>query len=443
MQPSARSWSLQTKLLVLASALPACLIVILIYLYGVNVPILDEWDASSALFAKYLSHTLTLADYLQPQMEHRPLIPRGVDLLTSIFISSNRRVHMMISVLVVFCTSLLVLKLAHATLRKRVLLLWGFANLFLFSTVQYENWLWGEQYIFFFAVFFVVAALTLTYSELSFWKVVVGGIGLWIASVFSFSAGFAAAPVIAAVQLLHLQGSFGKKAVVATLWACAFATLLLLCRVHPEGIRHGFGLNLHEDPSRLIEYLIRYYATPFQLFNAPIPIILRIGSAVILFALAMLVRALSSRQDFQNALPWAGLIVFSLITAAATANARLNMGTFQAMQSRYTTFSLLLVIGSMVLFAMTIQRGPWPLRWLANSFIAFALAVHLATAGFGVVQMRRTYFMRSECADALREINHNPSNQLLLGLYPDAAKLRVMANEYSRVGAIERLDMHP
>jgi hypothetical protein len=432
-----------TALLYFLSALPLLSSVVLIYQNGVNVPMFDEWDDSCVMLAKYKTGTLRPADLLRPQMEHRPLIPRLIELSTNVLISNNRRVHMMISPIIVAFTSLLILRLARQTIPERAALLWLIANVLLFSTVQHENWLWGEQYEFFITVFFVVAAITVTYSTLRFWPNVLSGMALWFAAVNCFAAGFAAAPAIAGVQLLHLKATRRNKLLVAALWAVAFVVVLKLYRVEPEGIHHGFAMSLREDPSRFIEYVVRYYSTPFQLFNAPTAIVSRVGVTVLAFGLIVLVRGVLSRQQFQRVLPWVGLAVFSLATALATANARLNMGTFQAMQSRYTTYSLLFVLGVMFTFAITISRGPWVLRWALNSLAGFLLGIHLITATYGVVQMKGTRETLMKSAEALRRINADPTNNFLLHLYPDLDRLRVMANEYARLGVIEPVDPAP
>jgi hypothetical protein len=65
------------------------------------------------------------------------------------------------------------------------------------------------------------------------------------------------------------------------------------------------------------------------------------------------------------------------------------------------------------------------------------------TAAYGIEQMRGSYVIISASANALREINRNPDAIPLQRLYPDLDRLRMLANEYARVGAIPPLEDQP
>src|SRR5262245_47886755 len=59
-------------------AAPAALIGALVHAFGVDVPVLDQWDGVCPLFEKWETGTLRFADFPALHNEHRMVFPRLV-----------------------------------------------------------------------------------------------------------------------------------------------------------------------------------------------------------------------------------------------------------------------------------------------------------------------------------------------------------------------------
>src|SRR5258706_7929654 len=57
------------------SAIPAMATAAFIAFFGTNVPFWDEWDLAD-LLERLARHVATFADFVQPQSEHRFVIPK-------------------------------------------------------------------------------------------------------------------------------------------------------------------------------------------------------------------------------------------------------------------------------------------------------------------------------------------------------------------------------
>ena len=159
-------------MLIAIAIAPAVLIAVVIARYAVDVPYFDEWDNDIAVHMMYLRGTLTPGALFYQANDSRPMVPRIIWLVSDIATHSSRRAEMWISFICVCITSACLFVLADKTIPQHALLLLAIANWFLFSTVQYENWLWGNQLMVFLPVTLFMTALVVTYSRWRFeWKI--------------------------------------------------------------------------------------------------------------------------------------------------------------------------------------------------------------------------------------------------------------------------------
>jgi len=129
-------------------AAPAVLIGALVYAFGVDVPVLDEWDGVYPLFEKWEAGTLQLAHFYALHNEHRMLFPRLAMFELARWSGWNLRTEMFVIWAMAVLCALNLWRLARATgfgpgtagpwLLVAATALW-------FTPLQYENWLLGIQ----------------------------------------------------------------------------------------------------------------------------------------------------------------------------------------------------------------------------------------------------------------------------------------------------------
>ncbi|KGF72007.1 hypothetical protein DO97_13305 [Neosynechococcus sphagnicola sy1] len=116
--------------------------------FSVNVPFGDDWELIP-LFEKVATGTVRVQDLFAPHSEHRMVFPRLLFLAIAFGSHWNLQVELCLNIFLAMLTFLAIACLArqqtaggyHRALHLANLLSCGF----LFSWVQWENWLWGFQ----------------------------------------------------------------------------------------------------------------------------------------------------------------------------------------------------------------------------------------------------------------------------------------------------------
>lgn len=345
--------SKQRALLFLA-IVPAVLLVAAIDYYGVNVPFGDEWQMIP-LFAKWHASQLSFLDLYQQHNEHRILFPKLIYLAFANFTHWNLRAEMFFSVALVAMTSAGIYILIRRTLAdspRRVALLWGLANLLLFSPAQCENWLWGFQLQAFIPNLCLVAALVaITSNWNSSTRIALAGLAAIVAT-FSFGNGLLLWPLVAVCLFLRRE-----KRTPILIWLALFA---VVCACYFAGYQR------HPAPRPVsgnwIEYI--YYLTAFlggalarqhdglQLIG---PIL--IGLVACVLYTFFLVRFLQrGGDDLGKAVPWLALGGYAVASSVIAAAARIDSGAGQGVDPRYVTISSLLYLSLVMLATILAKR---------------------------------------------------------------------------------------
>jgi hypothetical protein len=432
--PGDRAWL--RSLLIALIVLPGVLLAILVNRYGVNVPYWDEWDNSVLLHMKYLDGTLTLDDFFIYTNEHRPALPRVISLATEIATHGNRRAEMFVQILcaafMVFCVN----RLARKTVPDHALALTVPASWLIFSTVQYENWLWGEQLVLVLPVTLLWLGLWIIYSKRSYWFRTVAGIATGLAAICCFAGGFGIYLLLAAVHLIHGRAKRQHVLFAALAWIVAFAIAAKLYTVSdPYNTTPPMPQLLWLAPFVSLLYITIFFGSPFWSHEPPLFGLIIAGAVLLILALFSLVRIW---RVFDRALPWLAALGFGTIMAALTLAGRLQFGIQQAMTSRYATFALLFPIATLFLWAVAFGRWSRGARRTVLVIGALLFAAHLYASLFTIKDMRNTYLKRAAGLAELPYINvHDDEKSKILGeLYPDRERLRMIANDYAAHGML-------
>lgn len=401
----------KTGLAILLSLSPALLLARWISRYGVDIPYADEWLWTPFLFKAH-EHSLTVADFFAQHNEHRYFFPKLLLLILAPLTSGNTKGAMFFSLGLAALTSAalwyLLKRTVPLTANKRLLLLTLF-NLILFSPVQSENWMWGYQFVLFFSNLLLAAGICVSISRRSLRTKFLLSLGIASLATFSFGGGIVAWPFIFPLALA-IEPNLGRRKIILWLsaWLCAAGAVVLLYFFHYTKPPTHPPLFASSQPGDYFLYLTTFLGGHLSKADPTESILIAVesGTLLLLLYLGGLFWTIRSQDaDFRKKmLPWLGLGAFAVLNAALAAVTRIGFGINQALDSRYTSFSLFIslsVIGMYVVLATShmhgeVSRPSFSVRWLATAWLFTAcptllLIAHLNASGWGVGSMRDSY----------------------------------------------------
>ncbi|HEX8338379.1 MAG TPA: hypothetical protein VF621_16795 [Pyrinomonadaceae bacterium] len=435
-----------------AAAAAACAPAWLILRYGVDVPYTDQWNIAH-FFEKSARGTLTLSDLYAQQNEYRQLFPHALFVGLGRLTGWDVRYEMFVSLLLACFVAWGVWRLGARTftdpLRRGLLFLT--ASLLNFSAIQYDNWLFGVQVVYFLPVACVVAGLLFAYSEKAGAAVAVAACAsLSVVSTFSSANGLVAWLVLPPALLAARP----VARAAARRWLPAWCAGAALCAAayfngyerpgsHPqtsEALRH---------PLDALAYFVAYLGGPLAAWRRPLLVALAVGACALLayaFACAYLYRHRRDRALVRLSMPWAALGAYSLVTGALVTVGRVGFGVGHATTTRYAAFSLYLLVALVYLLPCLVEdarrRGYLSasrhalLRRGGAAAAALLVLAHVVIFGLVVrhsaANWRRALLRAKAC---LLFIEVAPEGRCLSeGLYYDVPVLRERAESLDRMG---------
>ena len=352
------------------SCLAPLVILFFIRVYGVDLPLHDQWGRLPSVFYKASTSTLTFQDLFVQHNEHRILFPRLIMLALAYLSSSwNVTLELLVSYGFSVITFILILiliwkdslGLKSYTLKDIHLL--GIStfvsSLLLFSTVQHENWLWGFQLTWFLISMLLVGAVLSLAVFNKTGKLVYYLLGHLLCLVASFSAAHGLLIWLACLPLFLSKDLPGrnKRALLILGWLTDFMLCILIYflgyvkpTAHPE-----IAFTFRQLPLSL-DYYFNFLGGVFGENDTEItPLIIGVIITLIglFFAISFLKQSIEAREDY---LPWLSLSVFTIAFSVITTIGRAGFGSDQASASRYTTVTLLLLISLMQLWRLALGQ---------------------------------------------------------------------------------------
>jgi hypothetical protein len=364
-------------LLLLVALVPIIFVGFIINRYGVNVPYADEWS-NLILVEKWDAGHLRFADLIRPHNGHRILIPRLIFLAFAEIAHGNVRAEMFFSLFICGLTSAGVLYLLRRTVRTgwpQVLAVWALINLFLFSPVQAENWLWGFQFQIFLSNLCVVGAVIAATANVRV-QIRLGLAALFaLAGTFSFGQGVLIWPIVA---LLMIGRAEPRRRVL--IWSAV--TLAILC---------GYFFSYHgKDLTRAVAhrwdyplFFVAFLGAPLAEVSNTDPMVLPavVGGVLCAAYLGLLICCLR-RRVAEREVVWLALGAFPIGGALLAAASRTHFGVRQALDSRYTTVAIILLVSLVGLGASLYFERPSTKRKLAG-LLAGVVCLILCAFNFG------------------------------------------------------------
>lgn len=334
--------------LLLLSIIPLFFVLRLIKNYAANVPYWDQWDTSLRIAVRTVDRTLTFQDLLAQHSEHRIFFTNLLTAAMTLITRWDTRFEMLFSVGMAALTFLLLLAIFYKQQPHSILLALLPFSALIFSLRQIENWLWGFQATWFFAVLFYVSGIWLLSWFPIGWPVVIGAAFFALSSTFSFSIGLATWP-------LYFVGLwlFGyRKWRYYVFWI--LATIISLWMFFSNYVdAPATGERTVRDFTGLVTYVMVYMAGPMSSHTPDIKTIMLVFlMGCILFWGNSVYIWQQSNFNFRSLAPWWLITGFSLSGAIMASIGRAQLGIFQALSSRYVTISSLFWVAVVALTVM-------------------------------------------------------------------------------------------
>ena len=354
-----RGSRVRDPLLCLIALLPVICLAWLISATVVNVLILDEWD-HIFLFRHLAAHTLTLSDLFQQHNETRPALPNLIMLGLGVLTRWDTRWDMGVTFLFACVISVNVYLLSRRTMnRQQALILWAVANVLIFSTEQSQNWSWGIQMIVFMPIMLIFVGILVAYSRMNVtWKFVMCMV-LSTAATFSYANGQLAWVLLLAALVIGSRKQTRRLGWRIWMWAAAFAAnMWVYYRDYQVPPDNPSMLLVLKHPVQAMEYFAAFLGASLGQGFHRLWISVAFG-AVLLACLAGICQIVWHRRRqatfAEPASIWLLIAAYSMMSAAVATVGRLGFGVNQSQDSRYTTFSLYLVVGLLYLGAMIVR----------------------------------------------------------------------------------------
>jgi hypothetical protein len=434
--------------------LPVVYLVSLVAKCGVNVPYADEFGMAP-LLVKAHDHAVTLTDLFRQHNEHRYFFPHLLFIAFAWLGRGDLRLEMFSSVFFVLLVSLNLWLLARKTIPGSVsqsLVLVFLFNLFLFSPVQAENWTWGFQFPLFLCNFLFCCGLLTAASGLHIATKFLVCLVLTLVATFSFGGGVLLwALTFPLALVLHHEMSWKSRIALAVAWGGAALGAIALYFFHYVRPPLHPTIAASRNPIDYFLYVTTFLGAHLSRASRLEPILqaVTVGSGLLVLwgiAVAYTIRYRRDSDLTKRTLPWLALGVYAVLNALLAAAARIGFGVNQALDSRYTSFSLYLgiaVIGLLAIIKQDMRSRDSGRRFagicvrsetaLLTAFAAFSLTAFM----WGRTTMIETQRNRLLGKSALLFSNVIPSGEIhdryLMANAPDA---RSYANLLDSIGLL-------
>ncbi|MGH9967473.1 MAG: hypothetical protein ACREBG_06525 [Pyrinomonadaceae bacterium] len=350
--------------LFILAIVPAAFTGVMIFKYCVDVPFWDEWHVVS-LLEKFAQGTLSFRDLYAQQNEYRQFFPNLVFVAVGWLTRWDVRYLMGINFLTACLVSFNVYQLGKHTLAgEPSLRLWTYllANLLIFSPIQHENWLQGQQFIYFVPAACLTSCMLVAYSGRFHTgaKFLICGV-LATISTFSSANGILCWVVVLPVLAWSSNRSelWGKKWwILGWLAALCLSAFLYFYDYRSSSGRPPLFTAL-SNPGASVLYFLAVLGRPLALGRLAFAV--SVGSIlVILFvwsALQFWGFLKHDANEARRAICWLMIGTYSLLTAILITIGRAGFGLDQSLAAtRYSTFTIYLAVALVLLFAIILSN---------------------------------------------------------------------------------------
>lgn len=374
----AATFRFRARLLAWVTAfIPPALVSFLVWRYGVDVPVLDQWSMVEDI-EKYLSQTWQLHDLVRSHNGHRMMVARLILVPLAAISGWNTRLEMAVGLIFAAGISFVLARAvtdrsARPHLTNSYWLV-PVVSVAVFSLNQWENWLWGIQSFEFMTVFGVSAGLWLLCAPTLSGSRLAASVACGLAASFCKAAGLIFWPVGLIVLALRPRRCRADLVRWLGVWAASTIMVLAVFSMRVSGDAPGpspsFG-EIAENPLDFVYFVLTSLGAPIFSFlgSSWPPRDLGFGFSAGIVGLSafiwLAVSHLRRRQLPQGTEAFLfALALYSIGVATQIGIARFSFGAPQAMASRYITHTMPFWISLTSLLALT-SADPRRQKWLA------------------------------------------------------------------------------
>ncbi len=399
--------------------LPAVMLAVLIYLFGVDVAYWDQWHP--------LAVTVTARKgvfdirYLWAQAnDTRPFFPYLLFIAIDILAQGNLKWEMYAILLAAVLVLWNIYRLALITVPPG----WGrslaiiLASLLIFSPVQWQNWLWGIQLICFMPIACLTSAMLVCYSKLSPWRKLVISAALSVVATYSYANGMICWGLLPVLVLMQFPTVL-QRVKAAAVWVTIAALTLLLFFHGYRWLPNTAPLrDLPKFPFKAVLCFLAFLGAPLGLGRGLQDAIVSMSVGLLLLALMGLVayglfRRRNDTDILSRSAGWLTIAAYSLGSAAVTTVGRGRDTGYFLLDSRYTTFSLYATVGLLFLLPIVFRRAT---LWIALGLTVLFLVLDARTSFYAVrvmQQLRDERLQAKACQAFLKVVQSDCQPKLL------------------------------
>ena len=310
-----------------------CLLILLLF-YSHPFPVADDWE-NFDLYHTFLTGDLKFSDLINSHNEHNIFIPKIILLIVSFFAGYNPVLLMFLSVTCFLIAFQFIVKSDN---NKNLSLSALFTvSILMFSLRQIENFLWGFQFAFSFS--FMTTIISIYYSN-KFYKKDYAKCFIY-ALVFALISSFSSLMGIFSFLPLMLVTIFKKEyqKLIYTFILLIFSALILFKYSNPIA-----DFYLKKDFFDYVLFLLSFAGSGFSSSR----LLSIISGGIIFTSILILVKNIQKNDNLKKHCFNVSLIFYSIFTGILITIGRKNE-FWTATQSRYSTFSIIGIIGLFLL----------------------------------------------------------------------------------------------
>jgi hypothetical protein len=380
---------------------------------------MDQW-ALVPLIEKMDVGNLAISDLWAQHNEHRLIFPRLIMLVLALLTDWNIYfeigTNILLAITIVVFLNLQIKRTEELEVDKNnYSWLIFLISIFVFSIAQWENWSWGWQIQIFLNVlsivigFFILTLRTLNTKHLML-AVLMG-----VIATYSFANGILYWFISFGILLFREMPNKRKFQFSITWLFLSLIIAFSYLHDYKKPSHHPSLSYVLEDPGSFLKYVFAYLGAPVASFSGKWAIIAGIFITLI-YILLLIPLFLKQRIIY---LPWVGLGLYSILSAAISGVGRAGFGYEQGLASRYVTISNLIWISVIVLFYLA-RKNIFSKRTILNKkTYEFAIS---SISIFLILFMQTTNSSANEWKHK-NEVINSTRNSLLTGCGPNYYQL--------------------
>ncbi|NET42380.1 hypothetical protein [Okeania sp. SIO2B3] len=407
--------------------LPAVAMGILILTYSVNMPYWDQWNLMPQLFIKISQNSLSWQDLIAQHNESRKLFPRLIFLGLAYLTNWDVRYEMLVIFMLACLVSVNIYRLNRLTVNTNLFttsLIAFLANILIFSPIQYDNWFWGIQLVVFMPIACITTAISVVYSPFNTRYKFVICMVLCIISTFSYSNGMIAwvivLPVLTLVTAKSTSDLLKQKWLFFSWIAVLIGNIVIYFYDYQKPEVSPSLIPAFRNPEQTLQFFLAFLGSPlgsgFEI--SPLTSSTFIGGVEIGIFCCLFIYLIKHFKDdtlVERTIGWIMIAFYTIISALITSVGRVGFGVESALSSKYTTFSLYLIIAIIHLFPIVFSHiyshsnSRKSQVWFYKVTVAIAIIgliiLHYRLFTYSVKEIKSSYQLRMEGKTCLSFIN--------------------------------------